>query len=143
MPELTFREALRQALREEMQRDERVFLMGEDIGAYGGSYAVTRGLLEEFGEKRVKDTPIAEAAIVGLATGAAIGGLKPVAELMTINFSLLAADQIDHQPPGQNLLYVRRPVYGPRRHPDGRRLGSAWGDPLPVSGGNLQLRPGP
>ncbi len=94
MPELTFREALRQALREEMQRDERVFLMGEDIGAYGGSYAVTRGLLEEFGEKRVKDTPIAEAAIVGLATGAAIGGLKPVAELMTINFSLLAADQI-------------------------------------------------
>jgi pyruvate dehydrogenase E1 component beta subunit len=94
MPELTFREALRQALREEMLRDERVFLMGEDIGAYGGSYAVTRGLLEEFGEKRVKDTPIAEAAIVGLATGAAIGGLKPVAELMTINFSLLAADQI-------------------------------------------------
>ncbi len=94
MPELTFREALRQALREEMQRDERVFLMGEDIGAYGGSYAVTRGLLEEFGEKRVKDTPIAEAAIVGLAAGAAIGGLKPVAELMTINFSLLAADQI-------------------------------------------------
>lgn len=94
MPEVTFREALRQALREEMLRDERVFLLGEDIGAYGGSYAVTRGLLEEFGEKRVKDTPIAEAAIVGLATGAAIGGLKPVAELMTINFSLLAADQI-------------------------------------------------
>ncbi len=94
MPEITYREALRQALREEMLRDERVFLMGEDIGAYGGSYAVTAGFLEEFGEKRVKDTPIAESVIVGCGVGAAMGGLRPVAELMTINFSLPAMDMI-------------------------------------------------
>lgn len=92
--ELTYRDALREALREEMYRDERVFLMGEDIGAYGGSYAVTRGFLQEFGPDRVRDTPIAELAIVGLGIGAAIGGLRPVVELMTINFSLLALDQI-------------------------------------------------
>lgn len=94
MPELTYREALRQALQEEMRSDERVFVMGEDVGAYGGTYAVTRGLLEEFGDRRVRDTPIAESAIVGAATGAAMGGLRPVAELMTVNFSLLALDQI-------------------------------------------------
>lgn len=94
MAEITYREALRQALREEMLRDERVFIMGEDIGAYGGSYAVTRGFLEEFGEGRVKDTPIAESVVVGCGIGAAMGGLRPVVELMTINFSLLAIDQI-------------------------------------------------
>ncbi|HEY4688647.1 MAG TPA: alpha-ketoacid dehydrogenase subunit beta [Anaerolineae bacterium] len=94
MAVITIREALKQALREEMLRDERVFVMGEDIGAYGGAYAVTRGLLEEFGEDRIRDTPIAEGSIVGLAMGAAIGGQRPVAELMTINFSLLALDQI-------------------------------------------------
>lgn len=77
-----------------MDRDERVFLMGEDIGAYEGSYVVTRGLLQEYGRKRVRDTPISELAIVGLANGAAMGGLRPVVELMTINFSLLAMDQI-------------------------------------------------
>lgn len=92
--EITYRDALREALREEMYRDERVFLMGEDIGAYGGSYAVTRGFLQEFGPKRVRDTPIAELGIVGAGIGAAIGGLRPVVELMTINFSLLAMDQI-------------------------------------------------
>jgi len=92
--EITYRDALREALREEMYRDERVFLMGEDIGAYGGSYAVTRGFLQEFGPKRVRDTPIAELGIVGAGIGAAIGGLRPVVELMTINFSLLALDQI-------------------------------------------------
>lgn len=92
--EITYRDALREALREEMYRDERVFLMGEDIGAYGGSYAVTRGFLQEFGPDRVRDTPIAELGIVGLGVGAAIGGLRPVVELMTINFSLLAMDQI-------------------------------------------------
>lgn len=94
LAEITYREALRQALREEMLRDERVFLLGEDIGAYGGSYAVTKGFLEEFGEKRVKDTPISETAIVGAATGAAMAGLRPVAEIMTINFMLVAIDQV-------------------------------------------------
>ena len=94
MPEITYREAIRQALRYQLRHDERVFLMGEDIGAYGGSYAVTRGFLDEFGEKRVKDTPIAESVIVGAGIGAAVAGLKPMVELMTINFSLLAIDQI-------------------------------------------------
>ena len=94
MAVMTLREALKQAMREEMQRDERVFVMGQDIGAYGGAYAVTRGLLEEFGEDRIRDTPIAEGALVGVAMGAAVGGQRPIAELMTINFSLLALDQI-------------------------------------------------
>ena len=94
MPEITYREAIRQALRYQLQHDDRVFLMGEDIGAYGGSYAVTKGFLEEFGEKRVKDMPIAESVIVGAGIGAAMAGLKPMIELMTINFSLLAIDQI-------------------------------------------------
>jgi pyruvate dehydrogenase E1 component beta subunit len=94
MVEMRMRDALREALREEMIRDERVFLMGEDIGLYGGSYAVTRGLLEEFGEERVRDTPIAESAIVGIGIGAAMGGMRPMVEIMTINFSFLALDQI-------------------------------------------------
>ncbi len=94
MARITYREAITQALREEMKRDERVFIMGEEVGVWGGTYAVTRGLLDEFGEKRVRDTPISESAIVGAATGAAMAGLHPVAELMTINFSLLASDQI-------------------------------------------------
>jgi len=90
----SIREAIRDTLRAEMQRDSRVVLLGEDIGAYGGSYAVTRGLVEEFGTERVRDTPIAESAIVGAAVGAAMGGLRPVAELMTTNFALVAIDQI-------------------------------------------------
>jgi pyruvate dehydrogenase E1 component beta subunit len=94
MAHITFREAITQALREEMYRDERVFIMGEEVGVWGGSYAVTRGLLDEFGEKRVRDTPIAESVIVGAAAGAAMAGLRPVAELMTINFAFLAMDQI-------------------------------------------------
>jgi pyruvate dehydrogenase E1 component beta subunit len=94
MPEIAYREALRQTLRHQLQTDERVFLMGEDIGAYGGSYAVTKGFLEEFGDRRVKDTPIAESVVVGAGIGAAMAGLKPMVELMTINFSLLAIDQI-------------------------------------------------
>jgi pyruvate dehydrogenase E1 component beta subunit len=94
MPEITYREALRQALRHQLQTDDRVFLMGEDIGAYGGSYAVTKGFLEEFGERRVKDTPISESVVVGAGIGAAMAGLRPMVELMTINFSLLAIDQI-------------------------------------------------
>ena len=94
MPMLTYREALHHALREEMKRDERVLVFGEDVVAYGGAYGVTSGLAKDFGEKRVFDTPIAEGIIAGAAVGAAMGGLRPVAELMTINFALLAADQI-------------------------------------------------
>lgn len=94
MVEMRMRDALREALREEMRRDDRIFLMGEDIGLYGGSYAVTKGLLEEFGDQRVIDTPIAESGIIGAGIGAAMGGLHPMVELMTINFSFLALDQI-------------------------------------------------
>ena len=94
MAEITYREAIRQALREEMTRDNRVYIMGEDIGAYGGSYAVTRGFLDEWGPERIVDTPIAEGGILGVATGAAMHGLRPIVELMSINFSLLALDQI-------------------------------------------------
>jgi pyruvate/2-oxoglutarate/acetoin dehydrogenase E1 component len=91
---MRYREALNAALREELARDERVILMGEDIGVFGGAFKVTAGLLEEFGERRVRDTPISENTIVGLGVGAAMTGLRPVVELMTINFSLLAFDQI-------------------------------------------------
>jgi pyruvate dehydrogenase E1 component beta subunit len=94
MAVLRYREALNQALREELTRDERVFLMGEDIGVFNGAYKVTAGLLEEFGEARVRDTPISENTIVGMGVGAAMTGTRPVVELMTINFSLLAMDQI-------------------------------------------------
>jgi pyruvate dehydrogenase E1 component beta subunit len=94
MAVMRYREALGQALREEMARDERVFLMGEDIGVFHGAYKVTAGLLEEFGEARVRDTPISENTIVGMGVGAAMTGMRPVVELMTINFSLLAMDQI-------------------------------------------------
>lgn len=94
MAVVRYREALGQALREEMTRDERVFLMGEDIGVFHGAYKVTAGLLEEFGEARVRDTPISENTIVGMGVGAAMTGMRPVVELMTINFSLLAMDQI-------------------------------------------------
>jgi len=92
--EVRYREALNQALREEMQADESVFIMGEDVGVFQGAFKVTAGLLEEFGEKRVRDTPISENTIVGMGVGAAMGGLRPVVEIMTINFSLLAMDQI-------------------------------------------------
>ena len=94
MRTITYRDALREAIREEMLRDERVFLMGEDIAGYGGTYAVSKGLFEEFGEKRVRDTPLAEEVITGAAIGAALNGLRPILEIMTINFSLLATDMI-------------------------------------------------
>ena len=93
MAEIIIRDAVAKALREALA-DERVFIMGEDIGAYGGAYAVTRGFLDEFGPKRVMDTPISESVIVGAGVGAALAGLKPIVELMTINFSLVAIDQI-------------------------------------------------
>ncbi|MEB3372251.1 alpha-ketoacid dehydrogenase subunit beta [Saccharopolyspora sp. S2-29] len=91
---MTYRQALHDTLQEEMRRDEDVFLIGEEIGVFEGSYKITAGLLEEFGEKRVRDTPIAEEGFVGAAVGAAMLGLRPVVELMTINFSLIALDQI-------------------------------------------------
>lgn len=94
MPEITCREALNQAMQEEMERDASIFLLGEDVGQYGGSFKVSKGLLAKFGDKRVVDTPIAEAGIVGLAVGAAMAGLRPIAELMTINFAIVALDQI-------------------------------------------------
>jgi len=94
MRTITYRDALREAMAEEMRRDERVYVLGEDIAGYGGTYGVTKGLFEEFGEKRVRDTPLAEEAIAGTAIGSALGGLRPIAEIMTMNFSLLASDQI-------------------------------------------------
>ena len=94
MAVITMREAISQALWEEMERDERVFIMGEEVGVWGGTYAVTKGFYDRFGPERVRDTPIAEGVIVGAANGAAMAGLKPVAELMTINFAFLAMDQI-------------------------------------------------
>src|SRR5438477_2386823 len=94
MAEMRYRDALNAALREEMQRDERSIVRGEDIGVFNGAFKVTAGLLDEFGERRVRDTPISENTIVGMGVGAAMSGLRPVVELMTINFSLLAFDQI-------------------------------------------------
>ncbi|TFB52489.1 alpha-ketoacid dehydrogenase subunit beta [Cryobacterium tagatosivorans] len=90
----TYREATRAAMRDAMQRDDRVFLMGEDVGEYGGCFAVSLGLLEEFGPERIRDTPLSEAGFVGAGIGAALGGMRPIVEIMTVNFSLLALDQI-------------------------------------------------
>jgi len=94
MRELRYYEALIEAQAEEMRRDERVFVMGEDVGLFGGTFRATEGLMAEFGSRRVRDTPIAEAGIVGLALGAAMAGLRPVPELMTVNFAMVAMDQI-------------------------------------------------
>jgi pyruvate dehydrogenase E1 component beta subunit len=94
MATTTYREALRTALKEALVKDPRVFLMGEDVGQYGGSYAVSKGLLAEFGPERIRDTPLSESTFVGAGIGAALGGMRPIVELMTVNFSLLALDQI-------------------------------------------------
>jgi pyruvate dehydrogenase E1 component beta subunit len=94
MAKTTFREAARAAMREAMRADPRVFLMGEDVGRYGGAFAVSLGLLDEFGPERIRDTPLSESAFVGAGIGAAVGGMRPIVEVMTINFSLLALDQI-------------------------------------------------
>jgi pyruvate dehydrogenase E1 component beta subunit len=90
----TYREATRAAIRDALLRDERVFLMGEDVGRYGGCFAVSKGLLDEFGPERIRDTPLSESAFVGAGIGAAMGGARPIVEIMTVNFSLLALDQI-------------------------------------------------
>jgi pyruvate dehydrogenase E1 component beta subunit len=94
MTTTSYREALRSAHREALQRDPRVFIMGEDVGRYGGSYAVTKGFLDEFGEARIRDTPLSELGFVGAGIGAALGGMRPIVEVMTVNFSLLALDPI-------------------------------------------------
>jgi len=127
MAKITMREAISQALWEEMERDQSVFIMGEEVGIWGGTYAVTKGFYDHFGPERVRDTPIAEAAIVGAAIGAALTGLRPVAELMTINFAFSAMDHIVNQAPklhymfgGQMVLpLVIRAVSG-----GGRQLGA-------------------
>jgi pyruvate dehydrogenase E1 component beta subunit len=94
MTSITYREAIREAIRDAMTRDGRVFLMGEDVGRYGGGFGVSLGLLEEFGEERIRDTPLSESGFVGAGIGAALGGMRPIVEIMTVNFSLLALDQI-------------------------------------------------
>ena len=91
---LTYRDAVREAIQDAMERDERVFLMGEDVGRYGGCFAVSKRLLEAFGPERIRDTPLSESGFVGAGIGAALGGMRPIVEVMTVNFSLLAADQI-------------------------------------------------
>ena len=116
----TYREALRMALREALQRDERVFLMGEDVARYGGSYAVSKGLFEEFGEERIRDTPLSESAFVGAGIGAAMNGMRPIVEVMTVNFSLLALDQIVNNA-ATLAAHVWRSVLRPVGDPDGHR----------------------
>jgi pyruvate/2-oxoglutarate/acetoin dehydrogenase E1 component len=117
---LSYREAVRMALREALVGDPRAFIMGEDVGRYGGCYAVSKGLLQEFGEQRVRDTPLSESAFVGAAIGAALGGLRPIVEVMTVNFSLLCLDQIVNT--AATLRHMSG-VLGAGRHPhgDGRR----------------------
>ena len=94
MIEITYREAVREAIRDALRRDPRVFLMGEDVGRYGGCYAVTKGLWDEFGPERIRDAPLSESGFTGAGIGAALGGMRPIVEIMTVNFSLLALDQI-------------------------------------------------
>lgn len=105
MAEINMRQAISDALREEMLRDEKVFIMGEEVGVWGGTYAVTKGFYDEFGAKRVKDTPISEAAIVGAGIGAALTGLRPVSELMTINFAFVAMDYIVNEAPKLHTMF--------------------------------------
>jgi pyruvate dehydrogenase E1 component beta subunit len=110
MATISYREALNEALAEEMERDENVFLMGEEVGQYNGAYKVSKGLLERFGEKRVVDTPIAELGFAGLGVGAAMVGLRPVIEFMTFNFSLLALDQVFNS--AAKMLYMTNGQFG-------------------------------
>ncbi len=124
---ITMRQAITDALREEMQRDERVFIMGEEVGMWGCTYAVTRGFYDEFGEKRVRDTPISEMAIGGVAAGAAMGGLRPVAEFMTINFAFLALDAIINHAAKIHYMFgeqMRVPVVYRAPGGGGRQLGA-------------------
>lgn len=108
MPEMTYLEAIRQALWQEMKRDERVFLLGEDIGVYGGAFGLTHGMLDEFGPERVRETPISEATIVATAVGASLLGMRPVAEIMFMDFVLLALDQIANQAAKMRFMFGGR-----------------------------------
>lgn len=105
MAEITMRQAISDALWEEMERDEKVFIMGEEVGIWGGTYAVTKGFYDHFGEKRVRDTPIAEAAIIGAGIGAAMSGLRPISEMMTINFAFVAMDHIVNEAPKLRYMF--------------------------------------
>jgi len=122
MIQMTYRDALKEAMREAMKRDHTVVIMGEEVGVWGGTYAVTRGLYDEFDGKRVIDTPIAEMGIVGVATGAAMGGMKPIAEIMTINFALIAIDQIVN-----NTAKIHSMFGGTMRAPVVIRTAAGWG----------------
>lgn len=127
MARITMRQAITDALREEMHRDENVFIMGEEVGVWGGTYAVTRGFYDEFGEKRVRDTPIAEMVIGGAATGAAMNGLRPVAEFMTINFAMLALDAIVNHAAKVHYMFggkLKAPVVFRAPGGGGRQLGA-------------------
>ena len=137
------REALRDALAEEMRRDESVFVMGEDVGVFQGAFKVTEGLLDEFGEKRVRDTPISENTIVGTGVGAAMAGLRPVVELMTVNFALLAMDQIVNHMAAIPYMFngqVRVPMVIRMPGGGGHQLGPTHSHSL---GGALPPRSGP
>lgn len=126
MREITYRAALNEALAEELERDRRVLLLGADIGAYGGAFKVTAGLQERFGAQRVRDTPVSESTIVGMGTGAAMTGLRPVVELMTINFALLAFDQLVNHAAAIRAMFggqVRVPLVVRMPQGGGQRLG--------------------
>ncbi len=127
MARITMREAISQAIWEEMERDPKVFIMGEEVGVWGGTYAVTKGFYDHFGDKRVKDTPIAEMVIVGAAVGAAMAGLRPIAELMTINFAFVAMDGIVNQAPKMHNMFggqMRVPLVIRAPGGGGRQLGA-------------------
>jgi pyruvate dehydrogenase E1 component beta subunit len=127
MARITMRQAITDALREEMHRDENVFIMGQEVGVWGGTYAVTRGFHDEFGDKRVRDTPIAEMVIGGAATGAAMNGLRPVAEFMTINFAMLALDAIVNHAAKVHYMFggrLKAPVVFRAPGGGGRQLGA-------------------
>ena len=127
MAVITMRQAITDALREEMRRDERVFIMGEEVGVWGGTYAVTRGFYDEFGAKRVRDTPISEMAIGGVSAGAAMNGLRPVAEFMTINFAFLAFDQMVNHAAKVHYMFggqIKCPVVYRAPGGGGRQLGA-------------------
>ncbi len=127
MARITMREAISQALWEEMERDENVFILGEEVGVWGGTYAVTKGFYDHFGGRRVRDTPIAEAAIVGAAIGAAMTGLKPIAEIMTINFAFVAFEQIVNEMPKFHSMFggqMSVPVVVRTVSGGGRQLGA-------------------
>ena len=141
MAVMRYREALNAAMREEMREDESVFLMGEDVGVFQGAFKVSEGMLEEFGEKRVRDTPISENTIVGMGVGAAMAGLRPIVEIMTVNFALLAMDQIINSAAHIHYMFggqARVPLTVRFPQGGGHQLGP---DALAHDGGDVPARP--